>query len=41
MFTVRLKNGESIQVPLEELEEFIEKNRGCIENQSKKMKKRR
>ncbi|MBW4663870.1 MAG: hypothetical protein KME01_06655 [Chroococcus sp. CMT-3BRIN-NPC107] len=27
MFTVQLKNGDRLQVPLEALEEFVEKNR--------------
>ena len=41
MFTVKLKNGETIQVPIEELEEFLEKNRDRIEIQHKQMGKRR
>ncbi|WP_013320233.1 hypothetical protein [Gloeothece verrucosa] len=41
MFTVKLKNGETVQVPLEELEEFLEKNREQIQEQHKPMGKRR
>jgi hypothetical protein len=50
IFTVQLKNGETIQVSVEELEEFLEKNRDAeggslrdlrIELQYKQMKKRR
>ncbi len=41
MFTVQLKNKEVVQVPLEELEEFLEKNRDQIQIQHKQMGKRR
>lgn len=41
MFTVQLKNGETVQVPIEELEEFLEKNRDRIEIRHKQMRKRR
>lgn len=41
MFTVQLKNGAMIEVPIEQLEEFLEKNRICIKNQYKQMGKRR
>lgn len=41
MFTVQLGNKEVVQVPLEELEEFLEKNRDQIQVQQKKMGKRR
>lgn len=41
MFTVHLKNQEVVQVPLEELEEFLEKNRERIQVQHKPMGKRR
>jgi hypothetical protein len=41
MFTVQLKNQDTVQVSLEELEEFLEKNRARIQVQHKKMGKRR
>ncbi len=41
MFTVQLKNKDTVQVPIEELEEFLEKNRDHIQVQHKKMGKRR
>ena len=41
MFTVQLKNGDTLQVPLDELEEFLEKNRDRIQVRQKKMEKRR
>ena len=41
MFTVKLKNGDTVQVPLEELEEFLAKNREQIQIQYKQMGKRR
>lgn len=41
MFTVLLKNQEIVQVPLEELEEFLDKNRERIQVQYKMMGKRR
>ena len=41
MFTVQLKNGDTVQVPLEELEEFLEQNRDRIQVRQKKMEKRR
>jgi hypothetical protein len=49
MFTVQLKNGDTVQVPLEELEEFLEQNRDSasahaglrIQVRQKKMEKRR
>ncbi len=41
MFTVELKNGQTVQVPLEELEAFLEQNREQIKIQKKQMKKRR
>lgn len=41
MFTVQLKNGDTLQVPLDELEEFLEKNRDRIQIRQKKMEKRR
>jgi len=41
MFTVKLKNGDTVEVPLEELEEFLAKNREQIEIQYKQMGKRR
>lgn len=41
MFTVQLKNGDTVQVPLEKLEEFLEKNRDRIQVRQKKMQKRR
>lgn len=41
MFTVKLKNGQMVQVPLEELETFLEENRDQIEVRHKKMGKRR
>ncbi|WP_198648416.1 hypothetical protein [Cyanothece sp. BG0011] len=40
MFTVELKNGQTVQVPLEELETFLEQNREQIKIQKKQMKKR-
>ena len=40
MFTVKLKNGDTVQVPLEELAEFFAKNREQIQIQYKKMGKR-
>jgi len=41
MFTARLKNGETVQVLLEDLEDFIENNIDQIQVQHKKMGKRR
>lgn len=41
MFTVQLKNKEVVSVPLEELEEFLDKNRERIQVQHKMMGKRR
>ena len=41
MFTVQLKNKDTVQVPIEELEEFLEKHRAQIQVQHKKMGKRR
>lgn len=41
MFTVKLKNGDTVQVPLEELAEFLAKNREHIQIQYKKMGKHR
>ncbi len=49
MFTVQLKNGDTLQVPIDELEEFLEKNRDSasahaglrIQVRQKKMEKRR
>lgn len=41
MFTVQLKNKDTVQVPIEELEEFLEKNCDHIQVQHKKMGKRR
>ena len=41
MFTVQLKNGDTLQVPLDELKEFLEKNRDRIQVRQKKMEKRR
>jgi hypothetical protein len=41
MFTVHLKNGNTVQIPLEQLEEFLEKNREQIQVQQKEMGKRR
>ena len=41
MFTVQLKNGDTLQVPIDELEEFLEKNRDRIQVRQKKMEKRR
>ncbi|GBF81232.1 hypothetical protein [Aphanothece sacrum] len=41
MFTVELQNGQTVQVPLEELETFLEQNRDQIKIQKTKMGKRR
>ena len=50
MFTVQLKNGDTLQVPIDELEEFLEKNRDSasapgnglrIQVRQHKMEKRR
>lgn len=41
IFTVQLKNKDTVQVPIEELENFLEKNRDQIQVQQKKMGKRR
>ena len=41
MFTVELKNGQTVQVSLEELEAFLEQNKEQIKIQQKQMKKRR
>ena len=41
MFTVQLKNGDTIQVPIEQLEEFLQKNRDRIQVRQKNMEKRR
>ena len=41
MFTVKLKNGDTVQVPLEKLAEFLAKNREQIQIHYKKMGKRR
>ncbi|MGK7878303.1 MAG: hypothetical protein AB4426_34875 [Xenococcaceae cyanobacterium] len=41
MFTFHLNNGKILQVPLEKLEQFLEKNREQIQVQHKKMGSRR
>lgn len=41
MFTVQLKNKDTVQVPIEELEEFLENNCAQIQVQHKRMGKRR
>ena len=41
MFTVQLKNGETVEVPLENLEEFLQKNREQIQVQQKMMRRPR
>ncbi|MFB2938631.1 type II toxin-antitoxin system HigA family antitoxin [Aerosakkonemataceae cyanobacterium BLCC-F154] len=41
MFTVYLKNGETVQVALEDLKEYLDKNREQIQIQQKEMGKRR
>ena len=41
MFTVQLKNKDTVQVPIEEVEEFLEKNHAQILVQHKRMGKRR
>ncbi|MGK7959693.1 hypothetical protein [Crocosphaera sp.] len=41
MFTVELKNGQTVQVSLEELETFLGQNKEQIKIQQKQMKKRR
>lgn len=40
MFSVHLKNKEDVQVPLEQLEEFLERNRERIQVQYKKIGRR-
>ena len=41
MFTVQLKNKDTVQVPIEELEELLENNHDQIQVQHKRMGKRR
>lgn len=41
MFTVYLKNGETVQVALEDLKDYLDKNREQIQIQQKEMGKRR
>ena len=41
MFTVQLKNGEMVEVSLENLEEFLQKNREQIQVQQKVMRRPR
>ncbi len=41
MFTIYLKNGKTVQVLEDDLEEFLEKNREQIQVQSRKMGERR
>lgn len=41
MFTVQPKNKDTVQVPIEELEDFLENNRAQIQVQHKTMGKRR
>lgn len=41
MFTVKLKNNQTVEIPLEQLEVFLEENRDKIEIRHKKMEKRR
>lgn len=41
MFTVYLKNGETLQITLEDLKDYLDKNRDQIQIQQKEMGKRR
>lgn len=41
MFTVYLKNGETVQVALEDLKDYLDKNRDRVQIQQKEMGKRR
>lgn len=41
MFTIYLKNGDTVKVAEDELASFIKKNRDLIQVQHKKMGKRR
>lgn len=41
MATVQLKNGETVRIELDNLTEFLEKNRNQVVIQHKKMGKRR
>jgi hypothetical protein len=41
MFTAYLKNGETVHVPVEQMEEFIAQNRELLQVQQKEMGKRR
>lgn len=41
MFTIQLKNGETVLVPPEDLEQYIKNNRTQIQEQHVKMGRRR
>lgn len=41
MVTVELKNGETVQVDLDDLKDFLDKNRDQVKIQHKPMGKRR
>lgn len=41
MFTVHLKNGETVQVELEDLKDYLNNNRDTIKVQQKEMGQRR
>ncbi|PSF37567.1 hypothetical protein C7H19_09690 [Aphanothece hegewaldii CCALA 016] len=41
MFTLKLKNNQTVEVPFDELEKFLEQNRDNIVIQQKEMGKRR
>ncbi|WP_219907625.1 hypothetical protein [Aphanothece hegewaldii] len=41
LFTLKLKNNQTVEVPFDELEKFLEQNRDNIVIQQKEMGKRR